>query len=105
MRVNFECLYFLDNNDLCIIEIKKEQNNQWFLINKESLNIKPMQFKSMDASGQIAEHFFDLGYLKFNPIAGIFIEKFNSGQHPLSNKNCEEVPDVYLHAIDSFLSN
>lgn len=105
MRVNFECLYFLDNTNLCIIEIKKEQNYHWLLINKESLNIKPLEFKSMDASGQVAERFFDLGYLKFNPTAGVFIEKFNSGQHPLCNKNCEEVPDVYLNAIASFLSN
>ena len=113
MRVNFECLYFLDNNDLCIIEIKKyvtddasaAQRYQWLLINKKSLIIKPLQFRSMDASGDLAERFFDLGYLKFDPKSGVFIEKFNSGQHSLCNKTCEEVPDEYLNAIAGFLSN
>ena len=47
---------------------------------------------------------FDLGYLKYDPSSGVFIEKYNSGQHPLENKNCSEVPEIYLNSIAEFLN-
>ncbi|MES2455390.1 MAG: hypothetical protein V4594_07615 [Bacteroidota bacterium] len=102
MLTDFECRYFLDNTALCVIEIKNKQISQWLLINKTTLNIKPLVFNSMDTSGEMEEMFFDLGYLKFDPVKGIFIEKFNSGQHPLENRNCKDIPKEYVDAISQF---
>jgi hypothetical protein len=113
MTTNFECLCFLDNYDLCIVEIKlmdlpqdtqKSDRYQWLLINKKDLTIKALQFKSMDSSHEIEERFFDLGYLKFDYKKGVYISKEPSVQYPLENTNCEPVPARIIEAISGYLN-
>jgi hypothetical protein len=112
MPADFDCLYFLDNSTLCILEIKRidvadhapaEEKYQWLLLYKEHLDIKPLLFKSQDNSGEVEERFFDLGYLKFDLHEGVFIEKFNSAQHRLQNKDCKQFPEKYQNAVTRFL--
>ncbi|MHA4895997.1 hypothetical protein ACXZ1K_14690 [Pedobacter sp. PWIIR3] len=104
MTAEFECLCFLDNSSLCILEIKHQEKFVWLLLNKLTLTVKQMNFGSIDHHGDIVERYFDLGYLKYDPSSGVFIEKYNSGQHPLENKNCSEVPEIYLNSIAEFLN-
>jgi hypothetical protein len=111
--INFECLYFLDTRQLCIIEVKltnlpanaeKKDQYQWLLINKTGLDVKELQFKSMDSSHEIEERFFDLGYLKFNTQKGVYISKEPSAQHLLENVSCEEVPTGMMEVIARHLN-
>ncbi len=75
MTANFQCLYFLDSDMFCIVEIKrtelsidalKKDRFKWLMINKKTAVIKELRFQSMDSSHAIEERFFDLGYLKFD---------------------------------------
>lgn len=104
MPVPFKCQFFLDSDALCVMEIKWEHHFQWLLINKVTLAIQPLKFRSMDTSDQVEERFFDLGYLKFDLSQGVFIEKFNSGQHTLENRGNKDVPHKYIEAVSAYLS-
>nr|WP_121271085.1 hypothetical protein [Pedobacter schmidteae] len=114
MSKNFECLYFLDTDKLCVIEIKtlssstftlQKKQYQWLLINKENLSIKKLRFKSMDSSHEIEERFFDLGYLKFDAQKGVYISKEDAVQHPLKNTNCNQIPETIVDAITAYLTS
>jgi len=105
---NFECLYYLENNDLYIIEIKRTDLSndapiadrfKWLKINKETLEITQLNFASMDSAGEIEERYFAEGYLKFDHKTGTFIEKYNSGQHALARKMDFELPDHLNNSI------
>lgn len=113
MTVNFECLCFLDSNQFSIIEIKlrnnsaadsKESSFKWLLISKEMLKIKELHTKSMDASHEIEERFFDLGYLKFNAKRGVFISKEPPVHHPLENAIQTLIPSRVMEAIARYLN-
>ncbi|ACU05464.1 MULTISPECIES: hypothetical protein [Pedobacter] len=112
MTINFECLYFLDSEQLCIIEIKinnlpadapKKDKFKWLLINKKTLSIKTLQFRSMDSSHEIEERFFDLGYLKFDAQKGVYISKEPTTQYQLENTDGQPIPDVIKEAVSLYL--
>jgi hypothetical protein len=111
---NFECLYFLENFYLYILEIKRtdfpkdapvETIYKWLMIDKETLTITPLSFNSMDAAGEIEERFFEEGYLKFNNNIGTFIEKYNSAQHPLDRRLEWKITTSLSNAITEMLAN
>ncbi|MDR6786535.1 hypothetical protein ABIE26_005279 [Pedobacter africanus] len=109
--INFECLYFLDSPQLCIIEISTtdllaevQDHYQWLLINKMTLDVKELQFKAMDASHEIEERFFDLGYLKFDTEKGVYISKEPAAQYPLQNTSCDAIPGDIMEAIARHLN-
>ena len=110
---NFQCLYFLENFNLWIIELKRldlpedaatGDKFKWLLIDKQTLKISPMDFSSMDSSQQIEERFFQQGYLKFNDSTGTFIEKYNSAQHPLDRRKDFKISTALENAIIEFLT-
>lgn len=110
---NFECLYFLENSYLYILEVKKTNVSEnadvaekfkWLRIDKETLEITPLQFAAMDSSGEIEERFFEEGYLKFNKSTGMFIEKYNSAQHPLDRRLEWKLSTAITNAITEFVS-
>ncbi|MBB5440102.1 hypothetical protein HDC92_003800 [Pedobacter sp. AK017] len=112
MSVSFECLYFLDNQQLCIVEIKlnnvlsateKKDHYKWLLINKRTMDVKEMRFNAMDSTAQIEERFFDLGYLKFDAQKGVYISKDPKEQYQLEKANCETVPEMIADAIAAYL--
>lgn len=112
MRPAFNCLYYLEDGKICIVEIKRTDLTadadiaevfRWLMIDKQSADVSGLDFRSLDRSDNIEERFFDQGYLKFNPEQGTFIEKFNSAQHPLENKTKTELPSNIRTAIENFL--
>ena len=109
----FECLYFLDNLQLSIIEVKLNglpdnataaEKFHWLKIEKESMVISPLTFGAMDSSGEVEERYFEEGFLKFNSLSGTFIEKYNSAQHPLTVLNCNMLPAQIANSIASYFS-
>ena len=59
MTSSFECLYFLDNDQFCIVEIKLADLTaelqgtnrlKWVMVNKGTLEVKTLHFQSMDSS-------------------------------------------------------
>ncbi len=108
----FECLYLLDNSEFYLLEIKRNdlsdyapisEKFKWLKIAKQDLSTVQMTFRSMDASDQIEERYFEEGFLKFNSEEGTFIEKYNSAQHALTNKSGEELPYLLSNHIREFL--
>jgi hypothetical protein len=109
----FECLYFLENPSIQLIEIKRNdlssdaeisQKFRWLRINKESMQVSMLEFSSMDSSGEIEERYFQQGYLKFNLTTGTFIEKYNSAQHPLDRRLEWKLSSALENAISDFLA-
>ncbi len=110
---HFECLYYLENFYLSIVEVKRldvaadapaQERLRWLRIELDSLAVSPLQFSSMDSAGEIQERFFEEGFLKFNNEIGTYIEKYNVTQHPLTNKTSSNLPENIKTAIASFLA-
>lgn len=106
----FECLYLLESPELYLLEVKRNDLNeyapiaekfQWLRIEKSSLKISKLSFRSMDSSKDIEERFFEEGFLKFNTETGTYIEKYNSAQHTLANYSQQETPTQVLECISS----
>jgi hypothetical protein len=112
MKPDFTCLYFLENEQHAVIEIKRYDLDEkadisdvylWLILEKQSGNIQKLAFRSMDSSGEVQERYFDQGYLKFNNQNGTYIEKFNSGQHQLENKTGKALPTEISKALNNYL--
>ncbi|KQC00748.1 hypothetical protein [Pedobacter sp. Hv1] len=112
MKPKFDCLYFLDNTTVFIIEIKRTDLAEgadisavynWMKIDKATLEVTSLSFRSMDSSAQVEERFFEEGYLKFNEDEGTFIEKFNSGQHQLTNRKNVVLSEAIKSSIENYL--
>ena len=108
----FDCLYFLENFYLYIIEVKRTgmaenvtagEKYIWLRIEKDSHGTSRLHFRSKDSSGEIEERYFDEGFLKFNSEIGTYIEKYNSAQHPLKNIGCRQLPEQMEKAVMDFL--
>lgn len=108
----FTCLYFLENTDTYILEIKRNdlpqdedvsKIYQWMRISKDFKQASPLTFRSMDSSLEIEERYFEEGFLKFNRNSGTFIEKYNSAQHNLESKSSNELPQELTNVITNFL--
>lgn len=110
----FTCLYYLENSTHSILEIKRTDLSsnadiaakfRWLYLDKQTLDIQSLTFRSTDSSGEIQERFFDQGYLKFNAENGTYIEKFNSAQHQLENKTGKALPKEIQQIISLYLGN
>lgn len=108
-QIDFACHEFLDNTNLVILEISLPEGNddkrryEWLLINKHSLAIQRMTLKTKDSSSSVQERFFDLGFLKYDTQSGVFIEAAGKDFHHLEHKGCEDVPEEYLLAVNTYL--
>ncbi|RZK48698.1 MAG: hypothetical protein EOO99_09260 [Pedobacter sp.] len=114
LPANFICLYFLENSENYVLEIKRTDLSEeadlsdiykWMRITKDFTSIQPLTFRSMDSSLDVEERYFEEGYLKFNQTAGTFIEKYNSAQHHLTPKGKESVPKELISFIERYLLN
>lgn len=112
MKPKFDCLYFLDNTSIFIVEIKRTDLAEdadisaiynWMKIEQSTLEVTALSFRSMDSSAQVEERFFEEGYLKFNENEGTFIEKFNSGQHQLINRKNTILSESIKNSIENYL--
>lgn len=111
--LRFDCLYFLENFSMIIIEIKRTDLSEdaeigekfkWLKFDKETNEISELNFSSMDSSEEIEERYFEQGYLKFNNTTGTFIEKYNSAQHPLDRRIEFRMSTLLHNSILDFLS-
>lgn len=110
---DFECLYFLENFYLDIIEVKRldlphaasaAEKFHWLKIEKETKRVSPLTFRSMDSSGEIEERYFEEGFLKFKSTSGTFIEKYNSAQHPLHHRDCLKLSSDLAQSIEAYFA-
>lgn len=89
------CKHILENTDHYIVEVEIYHEGdvfesfQWLKINKDLNQVKLLNLTAVDSSREVEERFFSEGYLKFNNRNGIFIEKFNSGQHEYQLRGIE----------------
>lgn len=113
MSPTFTCLYFLENTDIYLMEVMREdlandapisERLKWLRIDKETLVITTLIFNAMDSAGVIEERFFEQGYLKFNESEGTYIEKYNSAQHPLARRMVYRLSTPLKNAISEYLS-
>lgn len=113
MKAQFDCLYHLENKEISIFEIRRKdlpetatvaEGCQWFRFDKTSASLTPLLFRSSDFSGEIEERFFEQGYLKFNPLSGTYIEKFNSAQHSLLRLSTAELGLKLSKAVESYFT-
>ena len=113
MSPAFTCIYFLENTDTYILEIKRNdlpqdedvsKIYQWMRVSKDFQQASPLTFRSMDSSLEVEERYFEEGFLKFNRNSGTFIEKYNSAQHSLEAKSNADVPQDLMEAINNYLS-
>ncbi|WP_316814525.1 hypothetical protein [Pedobacter nyackensis] len=114
MKTDFNCLYFLENEQYVIVEIKRNDLSEdadlsdvfrWLVLNKSTREVLSLIFRSMDSSGEVQERFFEQGYLKFNNESGTYIEKFNSGQYQFENKTGTPLPLETVNTIIAYLDN
>jgi len=112
MSPAFTCIYFLENTDTYILEIKRNDLSQdediskiyqWMRVSKDFLQTSPLTFRSMDSSLEVEERYFEEGFLKFNRDSGTFIEKYNSAQHSLAARNSQEIPPDLTEVINNYL--
>ena len=102
----FNCRRVLENTDHYLVEVKRNndrnflENFQWLKISKDLLQVAPLNLKAADASYDVEDRFFDEGYLKFNAKTGIFIEKFNSGQHQYQLLNHVDLANVFAELFE-----
>jgi len=110
----FTCLFFLENDELQVIEIKRTDLNEnaeisdrykWLTIDKRTAEVDQLTFSASDSSGEIEERYFEEGYLKFNSETGTFIEKFNSAQHSLLRKPNAQVPEQLRDLIETYIDS
>ncbi|RZK43185.1 MAG: hypothetical protein EOO90_04265 [Pedobacter sp.] len=108
----FTCIYFLENTDTYILEIKTNNLkpeggisnvNQWMRVSKDFKQTSPLTCRFKDSSVEVEERYFEEGFLKFNRNNGTFIEKYNSAQHQLEAKDITSVPKGLTEAIHNFL--
>ena len=112
MKSAFKCLYYLENSEHCILEIKRSdlagdadlaELFRWLFLDKKTQQVQPLIFRSMDSSGEVQERFFEQGYLKFNEQTATYIEKFNSAQHQLKNYTGTTLPSAISDTITTYL--
>lgn len=112
MSPAFTCIYFLENTDTYILEIKRNdlpqdedisKIYQWMRVSKDFQQASPLTFRSMDSSLEVEERYFEEGFLKFNRNDGTFIEKYNSAQHKLEAKSSHEIPNELTEVINNYL--
>lgn len=109
---SFDCHAFLNNTTLAILEISTRTNSphpatrayHWLLIDKRTLNVKTLHLNSRDDSTSIQERYFDMGYLKYDAIAGVFIAQDSNEFHPLEHLTCDDIPKNLLGAVDDHLN-
>jgi hypothetical protein len=104
----FSCERILESNNHYLLEVKRTNDDgfvssiQWFKISKDLLQISALNLKFIDSSYAIEERFFDEGYLKFTANTGIFIEKFNSGQHQYLVLDQVETAHYFTSILESY---
>lgn len=112
MPIPYLWLFFLENDSICIIEIKRtdlpgEQNPDkvyhWLLFDKKSQQLEKLAFVSMNSQPNVQERTFQQGQLRFTAEAGTFTEQQTGQQQELKLGRPAELPEDLTRAIDAYL--
>jgi hypothetical protein len=108
----YKCLYFFENHQIYVLEIRrmdlvsdadKSELYRWLLVDKDSLEVTPLTFLSMDSSALSQERFFKQGYLSFDSDRAVFIQESSTEQQILEPWQIESLPERLDAAIKEFL--
>lgn len=109
---SFDCHAYLNNTTLAILEISTKADSShptnrayhWLLIDKRTLNVKTLHLNSRDDSTSVQERYFDMGYLKYDAITGVFIAQDSNEFLTLEHLTCDDIPKNLLVAVDNHLN-
>jgi hypothetical protein len=110
LTASINCKRVLENTDHYLLEVKKieigdlYESYYWLKISKDQYQVSILNLKAIDSSRDVEERFFDEGYLKFNADQGIFIEKFNSGQHQYQILNSIEAEKRFIPTLQDYFA-
>lgn len=108
----FKCLYLFESDQIYVLEIRrtdlapdtdKSELYRWLLADKDTLEITPLTFISMDSSGFSQERFFRQGYLSFDSESAIFIHESSSDQQVLKPGKVDEISGELNNALNLYL--
>ncbi len=74
-----------ENDAMFIIELsnQEELDNHWLYYDCKTGEFIRFWLRNRDAENEVAEYYFEQGFLKIKGNTAIFIEKFNFQQHTL----------------------
>ena len=110
----FDFLYFFENQQIIILELKrtdlpseaiKSDLYKWLLIDRESAQIRPLDFLSVKSGEHQQERFFRQGYLSFDAEHAVYIRESSSVQNTLTSKHPEQIPLWVVTSIEEQLSS
>lgn len=111
MTTSLKTLYFLDSEEISLIEVKltglpqeteKSKVYFWLMIDKSSERIEKLVFVSMKSEAEKEERIFTKGKLTFNATSGIFetVQK----KYPLGNFQADRLPKKIKDIIQDYFS-
>lgn len=75
-----------EDNTMVIIELSREgdTDNDWLYYEKTTGEFIRLWLRNRDFANEVAEYYFEQGFLKIREDSAVFIEKFNFQQHVLN---------------------
>jgi hypothetical protein len=110
---SFNCLYFFENQEIFILEIKrtdlpaeaiKSDTCKWLLIDRNTLSITELVLLALNFNDFNEERFFRQGYLSFDADQAIYIYESSSIQNVLETRENSELPQPLPIAVQQWLS-
>lgn len=107
----FKCLYFFENDQIYVIEIRrtnlapdldKSELNRWLLVDKDTLEITALTWLALNYNAHSQERFFKQGFLSFDSENAVFIHESSSEQKILEAGQIDALPGPLQVAIRSF---
>ncbi|WP_321330792.1 hypothetical protein [uncultured Bacteroides sp.] len=113
MEKPYEVLFFLENESVAIVEIKRtdlpesatpDMKYHWVRCTKSNHLVDLFTFWKMNATDELQERWFEQGELKFSPLSGYFEDSAGriSLQNHTGNLPPEEVLCPICNALDIF---
>jgi len=78
-----------ENDQVTIVELDRRENGledynyHWLYYDHVGQQLVNLWLRNRDYAGEVAEYYFEQGYLKVKEKSAVFIEKFNFQQHKL----------------------
>jgi hypothetical protein len=112
MPVPYHWLFFLENDSISIVEIKRtdlpgEQNPDkvyhWLLFDKDTQQLQKLAFVSMNSQPTLQERTFQQGQLQFTTETGTYTDQETGQRQELRVQHPEVLPEDLTRAIAAYL--
>lgn len=108
MTSQCEIVYFLDNNDLAIIEVEQNSNNDlrtmlWFVYHKASQNISRFSFRPTFSKTKVRGQKIKKGFLKLTSKPGNYAIEIDANVMDFTERHPQSVPDGAKVTIEKYL--